>query len=120
MMEDDTRLRRLCKMMLENLGFGVMAASNAEEVFILYKAAREKRIPIQLIMFDQVIKGGGHGGAETLQRLRREGFTGKAIIITGSPSSSILDEFKQYGFDAKILKPYTTKDLEKAIHSALY
>ncbi len=117
MMEDDTRLRRLCKMMLENLDFGVMAAGNAEEVFILYKAAREKRIPIQLIMFDQVIKGGGRGGAETLQRLRREGFSGKAIIITGSPSSSILNEFRQYGFDAKILKPYTNKDLERAIRS---
>ncbi len=119
MMEDDTRLRRLCKMMLENLDFGVMAAGNAEEVFTLYKAAREKRVPIQLIMFDQVIKGGGHGGAETLQRLRREGFSGKAIIITGSPSSAILNEFRQYGFDAKILKPYTTKDLEKAIRSAM-
>ena len=48
--------------MLENLDFGVMAARNAEEVFTLYKDAWEKRIPIQLIMFDQVIKGGGHGG----------------------------------------------------------
>ena len=117
MMEDDTRLRRLCKVMLENLDFGVMAASNAEEAFILYKEAREKRIPIQLIMFDQVIKGGGHGGAETLKRLRREGYTGKAIIITGSPSSGILNEFRQHGFDAKILKPYTAKDLERTIRS---
>jgi PAS domain S-box-containing protein len=119
MMEDDTRLRRLCKMMLERLDFGVIAASNAEAVFILYKEARAKKIPIQLILFDQVIKGGGHGGTETLQRLRREGFTGKAVVITGSPSSSILNDFKQYGFDAKILKPYTDKDLEKIIRSVL-
>jgi len=28
-----------------------------------------------------------------------------------------LNEFRQHGFDAKILKPYTAKDLERTIRS---
>mgnify|MGYP002630415484 CR=1 FL=1 len=67
-----------------------------------------------MILLDQNIIG-GIGGIETLKELRKIGYDEKAIVITGSPGIPAILDFEKYGFDGKLLKPYSIKELKEAI-----
>jgi len=54
-----------------------------------------------------------------LRRMRKLGFDNVAIIITGSPNSPVITDFKKYGFDDLLLKPYTKTELGKTIRKFL-
>jgi len=103
---------------IQNAPWGVIAAANAMEAYLAYNYACQHHILIELVLFDQHIKDSS-GGVETLSRLFQSGFDGKAVIVTGSPSSPVISDYKTYGFDARILKPYSRKDFEKVIASVM-
>jgi len=118
MMEDEPQLQKLCKRILEGLGFGVLAASNAKEAVALFGHAGHKDINIELLLFDQAVTG-GMSGTETLRTLQTCGFKGKAVVMTGSPNSPEMTDYRAYGFDDIILKPYSKIDIERVIRAVL-
>ncbi len=117
-MEDEFSLRILCERMLRKLNCEAMSAGNGSELIELYQNAVKNNVTIDLIILDQNIKGGA-GGIETLRRMRKLGFDNVAIIITGSPNSPVITDFKKYGFDDLLLKPYTKTELGKTIRKFL-
>ncbi|MCF8077277.1 MAG: response regulator [Desulfotignum sp.] len=118
LMEDEPSLQRMCKRILEGIGFGVLSASSAREAFALFERAGQNDMVIELLIFDQAVTG-DMGGAETLKELRAAGFDGKAIIVSGSPYSPEMSDYGAYGFDARILKPYTKNDITRVIGTLL-
>jgi two-component system, cell cycle sensor histidine kinase and response regulator CckA len=117
-MEDEISLRKLIERMLRKLNCEVLSACNGNELIEIYQNAVRNNITINLILFDQNIKG-GVGGVETLTKMRKIGYCNKAIIIIGSPDSPVISDFREYGFDDLLLKPYTKKELENVIHRVL-
>ncbi|WP_457551826.1 response regulator [Desulfobacula sp.] len=113
-MEDDPSLRKLCSRMLECLNCEVISTSHGKAAIEEFFNTIHKNILIDIILLDQNIKG-GMGGIETLKKLREFGFKGKAIVVTGSPTSPAIINFEKYGFDANLLKPYSKDDLERVI-----
>ena len=118
LMEDEPPLQKLCKRMLEGSGFGVLVASTAKEAFSLFEHAAQKDIAIELLIFDQAVPG-AMGGAETLKKFRISGFHGKAVLVTGSPNRPEATDYQAYGFDGRILKPYSKNDIEQVIEAVL-
>lgn len=118
MMEDEISLRKLCRRMLQKLNCEIITTCNGNEMIESYKTAVENNVTIDLVILDQNIKGGA-GGFEILDRLKKEGFDKNAILVTGSPHESLVDNLKKYGFDDLISKPYTKKEFETIIRKYL-
>jgi len=118
LLEDEPSLNKLCRQMLEKLGFEVVATFSAGEALDAYRRAVENRIGLDLALLDQNVKG-GIGGVETLRRLRLLDPTLKAILVTGSPTSPVISDHRKYGFNGKLLKPYSKKDIAAAVERLL-
>lgn len=114
LMEDDPPLRELCIKMLQRMKFQIIATSCEKECLNAFRFAREKNIEIALVLLDQNIKG-NHGGSETLSELLQMGYEKKAVVVTGSPHSPVMLDYKKYGFDGRLLKPFTLKELETVV-----
>jgi len=114
-MEDDLSISKLCGKMLQRLNCKVIPAACSTETIEKYLAAVNDNIKIDLILLDQNIKE-GIGGIETLKELRKCGYDNEALVITGSPSSPAILDFKKYGFDGRLLKPYTKRELKEVIN----
>lgn len=113
--DDDASVIKICVRMLEGLNCRVIMANNTDEAIENYLTAVKNNITIDLILLDQNIQG-RLGGIETLKAFRKYGYAGKALVVTGSPSSPVIFDFTKFGFDGKLLKPYTKKELRDAVN----
>ncbi len=113
-MEDDPGIRKLCERMLKRLNFEVIIASHGQEAIEKYKSAVKQSVEIDLLLLDYNIKG-GLGGAETLKRLKELGYRNQSIMVTGSPGSPQMMDYRKLGFDHLLLKPYNHHDLKEAV-----
>ncbi|SLM28016.1 putative Histidine kinase [Desulfamplus magnetovallimortis] len=113
-MEDDHIIREMIGNMLKSIKYGALQTADGQEAVDIYRQTLKNGKPIDLILLDQNIKG-GMGGIETLKELRKLGFQKRAIVVTGSPSCPAIIDFKKYGFDASLLKPFTIDELEAVI-----
>jgi CheY-like chemotaxis protein len=57
------------------------------------------------------------GGVETVQRLRERGAAVPVNASSGYATDRVLADFRQYGFDAVLAKPYKVKDLSTILGS---
>ncbi|MBF0468665.1 MAG: response regulator, partial [Desulfamplus sp.] len=113
-MEDDALLRETLEKMLEILSCEVLSSSHGKEAIDIFEEIVKNKRKIDLILLDQNIDG-GIGGIDTLKALRKQGFKNRAILVTGSPNSPAISDFKKYGFDGCLLKPFGIRELEKII-----
>lgn len=113
-MEDDRALREMLEIMLRSLDYEAISAGHGKELIDIFEQMVQNNRKIDLILLDQNIAG-GIGGIDTLKELRKEGFNNRAIVVTGSPNSPAIADFKKYGFDGSLLKPFTKRELEKVI-----
>jgi two-component system cell cycle sensor histidine kinase/response regulator CckA len=100
--------------MLQRMKYQIVATSCEKECIDVFSFAKEKSIEIALVLLDQNIKG-NLGGAETIKELHQMGYENKAVVVTGSPNSTVMHDYTNYGFDGILLKPYTKKELEAVV-----
>jgi len=117
-LEDNKAQQRLYEQLLDRLDCRAILTGTAQQAIGEYALAGENKIAIDLVILDQNIKS-GMGGVETLKELRLLGYENAAIIITGSPNSPVISDYKRYGFDAKILKPFSKEDFRKEVSQFL-
>ena len=59
------------------------------------------------------------GGKETVQEVLNIDPNAKVIVSSGYSTDSIMANYKEYGFDAAIVKPYSTQELSQVISQLL-
>ena len=59
---------------------------------------------------------GGMGGKETIKKIREIDPNIKVIVSSGYSNDPIMSEYKNYGFNGVIVKPYNITDLLDTIH----
>ena len=115
--EDDTDVRDLVAVQLEEMGFGsIIAASGPEALEIL---AAPETPEIELLLTDVVMPGGMNGIALVREaRLRRPGL--KALLTSGYMAGQAPGATEAEVADLPLLsKPYQQADLARAIQDAL-
>jgi two-component system, cell cycle sensor histidine kinase and response regulator CckA len=112
-MDDEQDIRDTLAELLASLGHEVTTSKDGAEALNLYENAKRDSKPFDLIFMDLTIKG-GMGGLETIKRLREMEQTVKVIVSSGYSDES-MSNYKKYGFDGKLNKPYTIEDLNSAI-----
>ena len=105
-LDDEDCIKNIASKMLERVGYVVETASTGEEALDLFRHAKEKGDPFDVVILDLAIAG-GMGGKEVIKILRKEDSNIKALVSSGYYSDPIMSSYTNYGFDDVVTKPYT-------------
>lgn len=117
-MDDEELIRRIAGEMLKACGHDVEWAKHGEEAISKYQAAKAAGSPFDVVIVDLTIKG-GLGGKETIARLREIDPAVKAIVSSGYSDDTVLSDFSQYGYKARLAKPYKFEELRDTVNKLL-
>jgi len=118
LMDDDEGLLRNVGELLEGIGYEVETARNGEDAVILYKRSQVLLRPFDAVVLDLTITG-GLGGRACLQEIMAIDLFVKALVMSGYSEDAVLSEFKQHGFSAVVIKPFTVEELHEALQKVM-
>ncbi len=116
--DDNEELRRLFRRLLTSMGHEVEdVARGSLGVEVLGRAESEGR-PFQFAILDLTIPG-DLGGVDTLKVLRKIDPELIAIATSGYANNQVMADFRQFGFQAKLEKPFTLEEMVTALATAV-
>jgi len=118
LMDDDVALRRVASRMLESLGYSVIIAADGDEAIAKFTRAMGEKEPFALVILDLTIPG-GKGGRETVQEIRKLDPRVKAIVSSGYSDVAVMADYRDYGFDGVMAKPYRIEEMSRVLHDIL-
>jgi len=110
LVDDEERIRKTGRRILEHLGYQVILAGDGEEALRLFQERREE---IALVVLDLMMPV--MDGAETLRRLRQLDPTTRVLITSGFSEEQVA-QMDAVGF---IQKPYTLELFSEKVSEAL-
>ena len=117
-LDDEPEICSLVSNALTPLGYEVITASDGAEAVALYKDAIIDGLCFDVIISDLTIPG-GMGGLEAIQQLLEIDPQVKAIVSSGYANDSILSHYKDYGFLARLTKPYEITELSHIVNEVI-
>ena len=100
------------------LGYDVVFAQDGAAAVELYKREKEAGVPFDIVILDLSVPE-GMGGKEAMQNLREYDPAVKAIVSSGYGNDPAVTAFADYGFSAKLTKPYKITDLKATLEELL-
>lgn len=113
-MDDEPVIREVLNSMLTLLGYQVELASDGEEALRLHGAAKQAGDPFGAIIMDLSVVG-GMGGKEAIKKLREVDLDVPVVVSSGYSNDPVMANFRDYGFNAVICKPYQFETLARAL-----
>jgi CheY-like chemotaxis protein len=118
LMDDDPAVRRLVLEMLRRLGYEVVCANNGTEAIRLHRQAYDSGQPFDVLLLDLTVPGDLGAEATLTQILQCEAQV-KAIVVSGYARAPIVVDFRRYGFQGSLVKPYSIHELSARLRSVL-
>ncbi len=117
-MDDEEMLRNLLKSQLKALGHKPLLVKNGQQAIDRYQRHQENDDPIDVVIMDLTIPG-AMGGREAARNLLKIDPTAKLIVASGYSNDPVMANFKKYGFQAAVTKPFDLKELSSTITALL-
>jgi len=117
-MDDEEMIRKLCRQMLNLLGYEVVVSEDGAEAYELYKEAMQSGQPFDAVILDLTVRG-GIGGEETIVKLAEIDPGVKGIVSSGYSDNPVISDYESYGFCAAIAKPYKVHDLGRILNKVM-
>lgn len=117
-LEDDLIISKVLCKILDIMGHRYTATSDGRETIREFKEHYDSSDKFDIVMLDLTIVG-GLGGKETIKEIRMIDPDIKAIVSSGYSEQSVLSEYKKYGFDCILHKPYSMKDIENVFQAVV-
>jgi len=114
-MDDDRKIRSVVERFLKSIGFEAVTASNGSESVQRYRTEREAGTPFDAVIMDLTVQG-GMGGREAMEQLLTIDPSVRAIVSSGYCNDPVMANYREYGFQAVLAKPYQLNDLQQVIH----
>ena len=118
LMDDERDIRETIPLLLESYGYEVDAFPDGQSLLDAYAAAAGDGRPYAAAVMDLTIPG-GMGGREAVEKLKRLDPRAKAIVSSGYSNDSTMAEYRKFGFDGVVGKPFRVEELVKAIQKVL-
>jgi PAS domain S-box-containing protein len=113
-MDDDRKIRNIVERFLKSIGYEAVTASNGADAVECYRMERETGTPFDAVIMDLTVPG-GMGGREAMERLIEIDPTVTAIVSSGYSNDPVMANYREYGFQAVLTKPYQLHDLEQVV-----
>jgi signal transduction histidine kinase/CheY-like chemotaxis protein len=117
-MDDEEEMRSTTADMLERLGYTVDHARDGAEAIEKYRCARDDGRPFDAVIMDLTVPG-GMGGKEAIRKLLELDPLAKAIVSSGYSHDPVMSDFRAYGFQGMVTKPYRLRDLSEVVASVI-
>ena len=117
-MDDEAALRRLLKAILTSLGYQVETASDGAEAIALCESAKASDRGFDAVLLDLTVRG-GMGGVEAAARLKVLDPSLKLIVSSGYSDAPVISDFRKYGFDDVIPKPWKIGEVSQVFRRVL-
>jgi CheY-like chemotaxis protein len=117
-MDDEEALRKLLYRVLTKLGYEVVTARDGAEAIALCEDAIASGRKFDAVMLDLTVSG-GMGGIEAAGRLREFDSTVKLIVSSGYSDSPVMSDFRKYGFDDVVPKPWVIAEVSEVFRRVL-
>jgi two-component system cell cycle sensor histidine kinase/response regulator CckA len=118
-MDDEKPIQLLTVNLLALLGYAAESVDHGAAAVERYARARQSGRPFDAVLLDLAVPG-GMGGREAIQRLREIDPAVKAIVVSGYAQDPVMSEFRDYGFNGVIAKPFTLQELRAAVHGVVH
>lgn len=113
-LEDEEVVSKAVARMLKELGYACELTEDGSETVRRYLEEEKKGRPFDLVIMDLTIPG-GMGGKEAVAKLRASAPDAKVMVSSGYSDETVMADYKEYGFDAVLPKPYKYEDLAEAL-----
>jgi two-component system cell cycle sensor histidine kinase/response regulator CckA len=117
-MDDEEALRKLLETVLTSLGYEVQTARDGAEAIALFENAKACDRGFDAVLLDLTVSG-GMGGIEAATRLKELDPSLKLIVSSGYSDSPVMSDFRKYGFDDVIPKPWTVAQVSEVFRRVL-
>lgn len=118
-MDDEEFILDLVAVILKDMGYDVVTASNGNEALAAVSAAVQARQPFIGAILDLTVPG-GLGGREILGDMMNIDPHIKAIASSGYSEDPVMANPSEHGFVGRLIKPYRTLDLSAALASLFH
>jgi PAS domain S-box-containing protein len=113
-MDDEEAVRDVLARTLGRLGYEVAGARHGVEAIALYQEAKAAGRAFDAVLVDLTVPG-GMGGKEVADQLRQIDRSVTLIASSGYSDAPVMSEFRRYGFDDVIPKPWTPNQLSEVL-----
>ena len=113
-MDDEQLVRDVAGRMVRLLGYDVTCTASGQEAIDAVRAGLQSGNPVDVVILDLTVKG-GLGGEETIKVLRQIAPAIRAVVSSGYSDRPVFSDFKAFGFDACLSKPYTLAALRQTL-----
>jgi PAS domain S-box-containing protein len=117
-MDDEDIVREAVSSLLQYLGYEVETAVDGAAALKMYGEARAEGRPFQVVIMDLTIPG-GMGGKEAVRKLKELDPDARVIVSSGYYSDPVMANYREYGFDGVVPKPYQIEDLGRVVKEVL-
>jgi PAS domain S-box-containing protein len=117
-MDDDTIVRTVVDTLLKKAGYTPVCVSNGTQTLETYAEALSQGEPFTVTIMDLTIPG-GMGGKETVKKLREIDPQARVIAFSGYSNDPIFTNFKDYGFNGVLSKPFSIEEFMQTISQVL-
>jgi PAS domain S-box-containing protein len=113
-LDDEEAVCQLLEEVLKRLGYQVECAKDGAKAIEHYERAKALGHGFSAVLLDLTIPG-GMGGKEVAARLREIDRTAVLIVSSGYSNTPVMSEFRKYGFDDVLSKPWTPVELSQVL-----
>ena len=117
-MDDEEMVRNVAGQMIQICGFQAAYAADGAEAIAKLREARESGRPFDVVILDLTVKG-GMGGEEAIGKIRAIDAEVKAVVSSGYSDNPVVSDYRAFGFDAYLNKPYTVTALRDSLAALL-
>jgi len=114
LMDDDLAIRNSGKKMLTTLGCSATTVASGEEALEEFIREKSGETPYSVVIMDLTVPG-KMGGRELIQKIREIDPNVKAIVTSRYSNDPVMADYRKYGFDAVLSKPYSMESLQDII-----
>ncbi|NIM14122.1 MAG: PAS domain S-box protein [Candidatus Aminicenantes bacterium] len=113
-MDDEEFIRDVAGDLLQTLNYDIEFAETGEEAIRLYREAIEVGELFHAVILDLVVPN-GMGGKECIRELREIDPNVKAIVSSGYSNDPVMANYRDFGFQGVLPKPYQLQKLSEAL-----
>lgn len=117
-MDDEPVVRDILTAMLNSFGYEVELCSDGMEAIHRFRGAYLNKTPFKASILDLTIPG-GMGGKDAARIMRDIDRDAVLIVASGYSDDKAISEYKDYGFNGAVPKPFTTEKLAKELAALL-
>jgi len=116
--DDEHVVRDVAERIVKLLGYQPEVAAGGKKGIELYESALKNGRPFDAVILDLTMLG-GMGGKEVAAKIRLLDQQAKIIASSGYSTDPIMSNFKKFGFDAALDKPYRLEELSQVLNKVI-